>query len=77
MSQGRGDGKLLWSNYLSCLIGGEQIEKIGSMYRPRTAKFLTKQPDFVKMMAISDHIFGCYKLQFRTAQDAKELTPMV
>jgi hypothetical protein len=44
---------------------------------PENRQVFDKQSDFVKIMAISDHIFGCYKLQFRTAQDAKELTPMV
>ena len=44
------------------------------MYRPYVANFLTKLEIFVNLMAVFDHGFGCYKLQFCTVQNAKSGT---
>lgn len=41
------------------------------MYRPYSANLLTNGEKIVNFMAISDHVFGCYKLQFCTVQNAK------
>ena len=42
-----------------------------AMYRPSGAKFLTIPTDLVKMMAVSDHSFGCDKLQFCTFENTR------
>jgi hypothetical protein len=67
---------LFWINYLAVCSEPNGLENRLDV-PPENRQVFDKQSDFVKIMAISDHIFGCYKLQFRTAQDAKELTPMV
>ena len=41
------------------------------VYRPRNANFLTRPSDIVNLMAISDHVFGCFKFQFCTVQNPK------
>jgi hypothetical protein len=41
------------------------------VYRPYFANNLTFAAVLVKFMAISDHVFVCRKLQFRTVQNAK------
>ena len=44
------------------------------VYRPYFANYLTIRTKVVNFMAISDHSFGCYKLQFCTVQNAKSGT---
>ena len=39
-------------------------------YRPYFANILTIRPKIVKLMAISNNVFGCYKLQFCTVSKA-------
>src|SRR5688500_585351 len=50
---------------------GAKEGKNWAVYRPYDAKFLTFSDRHVKTMAISDHNFGCRKLQFRTVQISK------
>ena len=40
------------------------------MYRPYIANLLTSVRKVVNLMAVFDHGFGCYKLQFCTVQNA-------
>lgn len=55
------------------LNGANEGEK-QPMYRPYFANLLTRSAEVVNFMAISDHDFGCYKLQFCTVQNAKSRT---
>jgi hypothetical protein len=48
-----------------------QKEENWTMYRPYVANVLTIWASDVKNMAITDHTFGCRKLQFRTVQISK------
>src|SRR5688500_5015950 len=55
-------------------IAGANGGKKWPVYRPYFANYLTSRMKVVKFMAISDHSFGCYKLQFCTVQNAKSGT---
>ncbi len=47
--------------------GGEKR----SVYRPHVANLLTNPRNIVNFMAVSDHGFGCYKLQFCTVPNSE------
>src|SRR5918993_2789238 len=55
------------------MVGANGEEK-WPVYRPYFANYLTIRTKVVNFMAISDHSFGCYKLQFCTVQNAKSRT---